>query len=940
MSMSPTATSAKWPRSSDTEAKRCGVRTILDRGSIRNDGSWGTRYLPAPAWALGGLYSSLWARSERGATAPAPLLVAEQEQWTASDGNESDHFGRSVAVSEDTAIVGAYQDDDNGDDSGSAYVFFRDSMGWAEQQKLTAADGDPDDRFGIVVAASADTVIVGAPFNNAAGIDAGAAHVFVREGGMWKQEQKLTASDAAPEDWFGIRVALRGDMALVGSIWDDGAGADSFCGSVYVFERSAGVWAEQSKLVANDGECGEFGASLAISDSGDTILVGAKHNINNALQTGAVYVFKKKGGMWSQQQKLVPNDAQDGDEFGAGVAISPSGQTALVGAPHASPGGVASGAAYLFTSSGAAWTLAQKLAPDGVATGGLFGASVAVAEDLAVVAAQKDDSPAQNAGSVHLFTRSDQDWKLQETVHASDASSNDYFGSSLALSPEALLVGAYYADSDELRAGAVYRFLLRGPNGHACEEASDCSSGYCVDGVCCDAHCGGGVLDDCLACSAAAGAWSDGLCGPIANGAVCGAEGMCIDRECVVASGAGGNGGAASSEGGGHTSPAGPPASGGCGCFVAAPDRGNLRLRFFAGAGLFALLLGRRLSQKRRPARRAAQLARRTRQRVAIILLLISVAGCNNLFGIDDLSYLEQNGGQAGGQGATGGAAAGSLTTLAAGQTHPYAVVADSDHLYFTTEGQGTIMRAALATGNLSELASSGAQSRAAGIALDDDNVYWTDSKAGSVMAVPLTGGQPQAIATGQNSPYGIAVEAGSVYWTDVGAGTVMTVPVAGGEPTTLASDQLGPCGIAVDDTHVYWTNYGAGTLTRLPIGGGAREELAAHLTNPWRVVVYAGKAYWSNLGAGNLMMISLGSAPSEPTTLASEQPAPSHLAVDATGVYWTDVASGSVMTVPLAGGTPFQLAAQQSGPAGIATNGAAVYWASYLGDAVMRLAK
>src|SRR6185503_19688910 len=189
-----------------------------------------------------------------------------------SDAAAGDLFGDSVAVSGDTAVVGAIGDDDGGTSSGSAYVFVRSAGVWSQQQKLTASDALAGDEFGYSVAVSGDTAVVGARSDSDAGTFSGSAYVFVRSAGVWSQQQKLTASDAAAGDFFGFSVAVSGDTAVVGAIFDDDAGSGS--GSAYVFVRSAGVWSQQQKLTASDAAASDsFGASVAVS--GDTAVVGA-----------------------------------------------------------------------------------------------------------------------------------------------------------------------------------------------------------------------------------------------------------------------------------------------------------------------------------------------------------------------------------------------------------------------------------------------------------------------------------------------------------------------------------------------------------------------------------------------------------------------------------------------------------------------------------------
>ena len=191
-------------------------------------------------------------------------LAVQQVQLTAADGAAEDCFGCSVAVSGDTAVVGAWQDNVGSTSfQGSAYIFVRSGTVWSQQAKLTAADGAADDRFGSSVAISGNTVVVGAPFDDdGATPDEGSAYVFVRSGTTWTQQQQLTADDGAADDRFGSSVAIAGDTAVVGAPYDDAAGPDQ--GSTCIFTRSDTTWSQQARLTAADGAADDrFGSSVA-----------------------------------------------------------------------------------------------------------------------------------------------------------------------------------------------------------------------------------------------------------------------------------------------------------------------------------------------------------------------------------------------------------------------------------------------------------------------------------------------------------------------------------------------------------------------------------------------------------------------------------------------------------------------------------------------------
>ena len=191
-------------------------------------------------------------------------------------------------MSGDTAVVGAYFDDDSGTDSGSAYVFVRSGSVWTEQAKLTTSDGTADDHFGVSVSVRGDTAIVGAVYDDDSGLSSGSAYVFVRSGAVWTEEAKLLASDGAAGDYFGNAVSVSGDTAVMGAFGDDDNGNNS--GSAYVFVRSGSLWTEQAKLTASDGAADDrFGWSVSVS--GDTAAVGAWGDDDNGTDSGSAYVF-------------------------------------------------------------------------------------------------------------------------------------------------------------------------------------------------------------------------------------------------------------------------------------------------------------------------------------------------------------------------------------------------------------------------------------------------------------------------------------------------------------------------------------------------------------------------------------------------------------------------------------------------------------------------
>jgi len=374
----------------------------------------------------------------------------EMQKLLASDGEANDEFGLSVSISGDTALIGAFKDSDNGQYSGSAYVFIRTSTNWTLQQKLLASDGEAHDYFGNYVSLSGDTALIGA-----VGVDSqqGAAYVFIRTGTTWTQQAKLLASDGGAYDQFGCSVSVSGDTALIGAY-----GHDSNKGSAYAFIRTGTTWAQQAELLAPDGATNDqFGFDVALS--GDTTLIGAHWDDDNGkYDSGSAYVFTRTGATWSQQQKLLASDAEAGDEFGGSVSLSCD--TALIGAPKNDMATVP-GSAYVFTRTGTTWTQQAKLvASDGIAPD-FFGCAVSLDGDIALVGAFWGDGIVTDSGSAYVFTRSGTAWTQQAKLFASDGEGYDRFGSSVSLSGDTVLIGAFEDDNAK---GSAYVFTYGNEN--------------------------------------------------------------------------------------------------------------------------------------------------------------------------------------------------------------------------------------------------------------------------------------------------------------------------------------------------------------------------------------------------------------------------------------------------------------------------------------------
>lgn len=269
---------------------------------------------------------------------------------------------------------------------------------------------------------------------------------------------ELLASDGAAGDIFGNSVAIDGDSTIVGAVQEDDAAANA--GAAYVFLRSAGIWSEQQKLIPNDaGINDQFG--IAVDIDADTVVIGSVFNDGTAIDSGAAYIFTRTGSTWSQQAKLIASDGAATDAFGQAVAID--GDTAVIGAEQDNDAGTNSGSAYVFVRSGSVWTEQAKLTASDAAAFDRFGSSIDVDGDTAIVGATADDNIGGfSAGSAYVFTRSGSVWNEQAKLLASDGVNSHVFGEAVAIDGDAAVIGAIGDDDVAIDAGAAYRFSRSG----------------------------------------------------------------------------------------------------------------------------------------------------------------------------------------------------------------------------------------------------------------------------------------------------------------------------------------------------------------------------------------------------------------------------------------------------------------------------------------------
>jgi len=390
----------------------------------------------------------------------APPAAAQgscsETKLTAGDAECGDYFG-SVALDGDTLAVGAFFDDHAFSDAGSAYVFRKIGSQWVEQQKLVAPDAFEDDLFGSPLALQGNTLLVGAFRHAHPFLDRiGAVYAFVWNGSSWVFQQELLAGDPQLLGNFGISVALRGDVAAIGSSHDQLGGGDE-SGAVYVFRRSNGVWTQEQKVLASDtAPFGHFGLSVALQD-----------DLLYSNGAGFLYVFHWTGFTWVEVQKLIVSDQATGGYLNT-IAVRDDWLISGSDSQDFHLGN--SGAAYVFHREGGAWIERQKLFPSDPAANGYFGRSVVMGPTFALIGASEGASvPGQDL--MYAFRREGDLWVETRTLRGSDSPLNllhDGYGFFASVSQCTVAIGApgdtgaCPPENSSLSPGKAYVYEIQG----------------------------------------------------------------------------------------------------------------------------------------------------------------------------------------------------------------------------------------------------------------------------------------------------------------------------------------------------------------------------------------------------------------------------------------------------------------------------------------------
>ncbi len=377
-------------------------------------------------------------------TAFCQTTITEMQKLGAQDA------GASVSISGDFVFVGAPLDDSLGSDAGSVSVFRNNGAIWVLEQTLTknadAADpAAPLDQFGFSVSVSGNVALVGTVFDDHSGkTDAGSVSVFRYNSSalLWEWKQTLIAPVPESGDAFGYDVSLSGNLAVVGNPLHFN-GID--VGSADVFRDISSTFAWEQTLIASDAPRNAY-FGLSVSASGDVVVVGAPLDSQvTKVLTGSAYVFRHNGASWAPESKLsvAPSQAMNFDWFGHSVSVS--GNVAVVGTRR--DGVYVPAYVYRYESLSKTWPLEQELVrSDASGAFDRFGRAVSVSGSLAVVGASEDQVGGTSQGSAYLFRYDGLTWVEERKLLASDGAYDDEFGWDVAADGDVILAGTQRAD--------------------------------------------------------------------------------------------------------------------------------------------------------------------------------------------------------------------------------------------------------------------------------------------------------------------------------------------------------------------------------------------------------------------------------------------------------------------------------------------------------------
>ncbi|WP_154221945.1 FG-GAP repeat protein [Marinicella rhabdoformis] len=338
----------------------------------------------------------------------------ENGQWTfkqkiiASDADTNDQFGNAISLSGDRLMIGSFRNDEESGDAGAVYVFEFNNSTWVETEKLTASDAANSDWFGYTIAVHQDTAMIAASSNDDLGNRSGKIYVFNHDGQNWIEGQKLTTSDGTDNTRLGASISLSTNRMVAGANFHPTNGLAG--GAAYVFEYNSNnsLWEETQQLLSDsiiDGA--NFGH--AVSLSGDRILVGAIEDTGIVADSGAAYLFEYDGQSWALRQKITEAAVDGGDEFGSAVSVV--GDRLYIGAQNAGFNGAYSGVVYVYDRLsddmlGTDWVKSDEIFGLDTNARDEFGVSISMDGGQMMIGAHRDFAVANNGGSAYIMDAS------------------------------------------------------------------------------------------------------------------------------------------------------------------------------------------------------------------------------------------------------------------------------------------------------------------------------------------------------------------------------------------------------------------------------------------------------------------------------------------------------------------------------------------------------
>ncbi len=376
-------------------------------------------------------------------------------------GGTSGGFGGGVNVRGTRAIVGAPSELVSGVTTGAAYIYRKNGLGWTLENRVLATDRLSGDQLGAGVSIDGDWAVAGAPGRAEGGASSGAAYIFRWNGSAWAQFQKIRETPGATAgDRYGTSVSISGNVIAVGA-WSDDERATG-AGAVFMYRFNGSTWVFEQKLTASDGQL-EDHLGFSVSLDGAWLLACADEDDDRGSNSGSAYYYQYNGSSWVERQKIVAPDGTANDLFGWNVSLS--FPVSILGSVQDGPIFAAQGSAYIFRHNGVNWVFERRLNASDPGTNDLFGFSVAIDGNIAVVGAPRDDVFPSDSGSIYVFDNTvGTTWVQRPRISPADGAALDQFGQTVSVDAGNMIFAGAPGDDDAGgNAGSAYYFILSPP---------------------------------------------------------------------------------------------------------------------------------------------------------------------------------------------------------------------------------------------------------------------------------------------------------------------------------------------------------------------------------------------------------------------------------------------------------------------------------------------